>query len=189
MHRLQDILNHNQEFVENKDYTQYQAKRIQSNKVVVVSCMDTRLTEMLPKAMNLKPGDAKFIKDAGAIVSHPFGSVMRSIVVAIYELNADMVVVVGHHDCGMSSINPIKTLEKIKDRGISEEVINTLKSSGIDLENWLHGFDNVSESVKGSVEIIRKHPLIPKNVPVHGLVIDPETGKLDLVVEDQTVTA
>ena len=33
-------------------------------------------------------GDAKIIKNAGAIVAHPFGSVMRSVIVALYELNA-----------------------------------------------------------------------------------------------------
>ncbi|MGZ6525369.1 MAG: beta-class carbonic anhydrase [Tumebacillaceae bacterium] len=184
MHRLEDILNHNKEFTQNKEYIPFQAKRISDHKIVVVSCMDTRLTELLPRAMNLKAGDAKFIKDAGAIVSHPFGSVMRSVIVAIYELKADMVVVVGHHDCGMSSINPDSTLEKMKTRGISDDTINTLKNSGIKLEDWLHGFDNVEDSVRGSVEIIRNHPLVPKDVPVHGLVIDPETGRLDIVVTD-----
>lgn len=185
MNRFQQILEFNQQFVENKDYVQFQASKYDDKKVVVVSCMDTRLTQLLPQAMNLKAGKAKFIKDAGAIVAHPFGSVMRSIIVAIYELNADMVVVVGHHDCGMSSINPNATLEKIKGRGISEETIDTLKASGIDLEKWLHGFDSVEDSVRGSVDLIRKHPLMPKDVPVHGMVIDPETGKLDVVVTDE----
>jgi carbonic anhydrase len=31
--------------------------------------------------------------------------------------------------------------------------------------------------------MLRQHPLFPPDVPVHGLVIDPETGKLDLVVD------
>lgn len=37
-------------------------------------------------------------------------------------------------------------------------------------------------SVKDSVDVIKHHPLFPENVPVHGLVIDPKTGKLDLIV-------
>src|SRR5689334_16436911 len=68
-HRLEDILDFNKAFVEKNEYIPFQAKRISDHKVVVVSCMDTRLTELLPHAMNLKAGDAKFIKDAGAIVS------------------------------------------------------------------------------------------------------------------------
>ncbi|MFC9419955.1 carbonic anhydrase, partial [Bacillus mobilis] len=36
---------------------------------------------------------------------------------------------------------------------------------------------------QANVDLVRNHPLIPKDVPVHGLVIDPHTGKLDLVVD------
>jgi hypothetical protein len=39
------------------------------------------------------------------------------------------------------------------------------------------------ENVRDSTEHIRLHPLIPDNFPVHGLVIDPETGELELVVD------
>ena len=40
----------------------------------------------------------------------------------------------------------------------------------------------MEDSVVHSVNIIKNHPLLPENTPVHGLVIDPETGKLDLVI-------
>lgn len=62
--------------------------------------MDTRLVELLPRAMNMKNGDIKIVKSAGALVSHPFGSIMRSILVAVYELNADEVYVIGHMIAG-----------------------------------------------------------------------------------------
>ena len=39
------------------------------------------------------------------------------------------------------------------------------------------------DSKDNSVDIIKNHPLMPKDVPVHGLVIDPKTGKLDLIVD------
>ncbi|HLT56142.1 MAG TPA: carbonic anhydrase, partial [Bacillota bacterium] len=32
-----------------------------------------------------------------------------------------------------------------------------------------------------SVQIVREHPLLPEGIKVHGLVIDPETGKVDVV--------
>ncbi len=48
---------------------------------------------------------------------------------------------------------------------------------------WLEGFDTVEESVAHSVSMIRDHPLMADEVPVHGLVIDPVTGELDLVVD------
>ncbi|MDQ0217887.1 carbonic anhydrase [Peribacillus cavernae] len=179
---LTDILEFNDRFVQEEEFGKYQTDKYPEKKMVVLSCMDTRLVELLPKAMNLKNGDMKHVKTAGAILTDPFGSAMQSILVAIYELKADEVFVVGHHDCGMSSINPDAMLEKMTKRGISSETIKTLKNSGIDLNIWLQGFDDVSESVKNSVQTIKNHPLIPEDVPVHGLVISPETGKLDLVV-------
>ena len=51
------------------------------------------------------------------------------------------------------------------------------------MQDWLRGFDNVQDGVKESVEIIRNHPLLPRDIPVHGLIIHPETGKLDLLTD------
>lgn len=178
---LDEMIEYNKKFLENKEYEKYQTSKLPNKKLVVVSCMDTRLTELLPKAMNLRNGDAKILKTAGAVVSHPFGSIMRSIIVAIYELNAHEVCVVGHHDCGMAHVNPIATTKKMLERGISEQTLETLDYAGINIKDWLRGFDSVSESVLQSVEVIRNHPLIPKDIPVHGLVINPETGALDIV--------
>ncbi|UJF36030.1 beta-class carbonic anhydrase [Paenibacillus hexagrammi] len=181
MSLVNDILNHNNEFVENQEYKQYLTTKFPDKKMVVLTCMDTRLVELLPKAMNLSNGDAKIIKNAGAILSHPFGSIMRSIIVAVYALKADEVVVVGHYDCGMTGLNSDQVLNLAKERGISTDVIDTLQHSGIDLAGWLTGFDHVQDGVVKSVNIIRNHPLLPKNLPVHGMIINPETGKLDLV--------
>jgi carbonic anhydrase len=180
---LNEILTYNKQFVENHEYEQYETTKFPNKRMVILTCMDTRLLELLPKALNLGNGDAKLIKDAGALVSHPFGSVMRSILVAVYQLKAQEVLVIGHHDCGMSGMKPEPVIESMKERGITDETFATLSYSGIDIEQWLQGFENVNDSVAHSVDMIKHHPLLPKGVPVHGLVIDPKTGKLDLVVD------
>jgi carbonic anhydrase len=182
MNKLQEILDYNHFFVENKEYVKYRTSKEPNKKLVILSCMDTRLTELLPKALNLKNGDVKLIKNAGASIMHPFGSIIRSIVVAVYEFQADEILVVGHHGCGMSNLNVDKTLEKAVERGISPDVIATLTNAGIDIRKWLHGFNSVEESVKESVELIKHHPLMPKDIKIHGLIIDPETGKLEVIV-------
>ena len=51
--------------------------------------MDTRLTALLPAALGIKNGDVKMIKNAGGVISHPFGSVIRSLLVAIFELGVE----------------------------------------------------------------------------------------------------
>nr|WP_269448670.1 carbonic anhydrase [Metabacillus kandeliae] len=179
---LDQVLSFNESFVEQKQYEPYITSKFPNKKFVILTCMDTRLLELLPASMNVKNGDVKIIKSAGGVVSTAFGGIMRSILVAIYELGADEVFVIGHYDCGMSSIDPEKMMAKFTERGIPKDTINVLEHSGLDIKKWLKGFDDVSESVKGSVELIRNHPLVP-NIPIHGLVIDPETGRLDLVEE------
>lgn len=179
MGRIEEILLYNEAFVANKDYEPLQTTKFPDKKILILSCMDTRLTQLLPMALNLKNGDAKFIKNAGALLSHPFGSITRSIIVAIYELGVEEILVIGHYGCGMNAINADVLLEKMQARGISMDTLKTLQYAGIDIKKWLKGFDCVVESVNESVEKIRNHPLIPKDILVHGLVIDPETGKLD----------
>ncbi|MFC5467671.1 beta-class carbonic anhydrase [Cohnella suwonensis] len=183
MPNIEEILNHNREFVNNKKYEKYMTSRFPEKRMVIVTCMDARLTELLPKAMNLKNGDAKIIKNAGAIITAPFGNIMRSILVALYELNAHEVLIVGHHECGMTGIDPNEVVSHMKARGIADDVIHTLRHSGISLNRWLTGFDSVRESVENSVDIVRNHPLLPPGTPVHGLIIHPETGELEMVTE------
>ena len=109
---------------------------------------------------------------------------MRSVVVAIYALGADEVFVVGHHDCGMAVVQPTRIVEKmVREGGISRETLRTLDAAGIDVKRWLAGFASVGQSVRESVAVIRNHPLVPRRVPVSGLIIDPHTGRLELVVD------
>ncbi|AOZ91147.1 beta-class carbonic anhydrase [Paenibacillus crassostreae] len=183
MNHISEILEYNRQFVQDKEYEAYRTSKFPDKKIVVIACMDTRLTELLPKAMNFKNGDVKLIKNAGAVISQPFGSVMRSVLVAIYELQADEVFVVGHLDCGMASLNSDEMIGHIKERGVSETVLSTLENSGIKLSKWLRGFNNVNDAIIHTVNVINKHPLLPADVPVHGMVIDPENGALDLIVD------
>lgn len=187
MKLLDEILSHNKHFVESEEYQKFKTDKFPNKRLVILSCMDTRLVELLPKAMDVGNGDVKIIKTAGAVVSHPFGSTMRSILVAIYELGADEVCVVGHYDCGMASLKAENTLKKMQDRGVSRESLEMLHYAGVDFERFLQGFDCVEDSVKHSTAMIRNHPLMPKDVPVHGLVIDPKTGRLDVMVNGYDV--
>lgn len=183
MSAIQDILSFNEQFVGNREYEKYLTDKFPDKKMVIVTCMDARLTELLPKALDLRNGDAKIIKNAGAIVTQPFGNIMRSILVAIYELGAKEVLVIGHYECGMTGLNPEATIQRMLESGVTDETIRTLRNSGMHLERWLTGFDNVQDSVERSVGIISNHPLLPSTAAVHGLIIHPETGKLDLVVD------
>lgn len=183
MSNISEILEYNKEFVDSKQYEQYLTGKFPDKKMVIFTCMDTRLVELLPKSMNLRNGDVKIIKNAGAIISQPFGSVVRSVLVALYELGASEVLVIGHHGCGMTGLDSQHIIDQARQRGVEDAVLDTLENSGIKLHNWLRGFDNVYDSVLNSVKILRNHPLLPNDVPVHGMIIHPETGALEWVAD------
>ncbi|MBM7661349.1 carbonic anhydrase [Bacillus mesophilus] len=181
--RLAEIIDYNKQFVENKEYETFNTTKYPEKKMVILTCMDTRLVELLPKSMSICNGDAKIIKNAGALVSHPFGSVMRSILVAVYSLYAEEVFVIGHRDCGMTGMHATPILEKAVEAGVAAEKISALKHAGINIDAFLRGFESVEQSVRESVHTIKNHPLLPEHVLVHGLIIDPHSGELELIID------
>ena len=178
---LQDILDYNKKFVEEKKYEQYAADKYPSKKLAILTCMDTRLIELLPAALGIKNGDAKIIKNAGGVVSNPFGSVIRSLLVAIIELGVEEVMVIGHTDCGVQHIDSDMMIKHMLEHGVPQDHINLMKYCGIDFEKWLAGFDTVEDSVRETVDTIRNHPLIPDNIQISGFVMDSYTGELHTI--------
>ena len=176
---IDEILEFNKKFVANKQHETYSSTKYPNKKIAILSCMDTRLTELLPAALNFKNGDIKIIKNAGAVITHPFGSVMRSLLVAIYQLEIEEILIIGHYDCGMQGLEPAELIEKMQNRNIPKETLDLIGYSGIDINKWLKGFDNIEASVIETVNLIKKHPLVPKDIKVYGFIIDPTTGRLD----------
>jgi carbonic anhydrase len=74
-------------------------------------------------------------------------------------------------------------VQKAVARGVPTQTLDMLRRSGIDLETWLTGFKSPQDGVLQSVALIRNHPLLPPGVPVHGLIISPETGQLDVLTD------
>ena len=71
---LSEILNFNREFVAQESYIPYQTTKYPDRKLAILTCMDTRLTHLLPAAMGLKNGEVKMIKNAGGVVLAPYDS-------------------------------------------------------------------------------------------------------------------
>lgn len=98
---IDQIMEYNKKFVENKGYEPFLTSKYPDKKLAILTCMDTRLIELLPAALGIKNGDAKIIKNAGGTMVHPYGSVVRSLLVGILELGVEEVMVIGHTDCGV----------------------------------------------------------------------------------------
>ena len=176
---IDQIILYNRKFVDNKEYEPFVTDKYPSKKLAVLTCMDTRLTELLPKALGLRNGDAKIIKNAGGLVLSETDSAIRSLLVAIYELGVKEVMVVHHSTCGACHMSYGEFRPHMLERGIAEETLLDWEEKGI--EEWLEGFHDTQASVKKTVAAVVNHPLVPKDVVVRGFIIDSVTGELSEV--------
>ncbi len=181
MSKIEEILQYNRAFVEKKAYETYHTTKYPNKKIAILTCMDTRLTELLPAALNLQNGDVKMIKNAGALITNPFGSVMRSLIVAIYELGVQEILVINHYDCGMQNLDVQALVGKMTARGVDPAQLALMQYLGVDMHRWLKGFEKPDDSVRETIKTIRTHPLVPQDVAVYGFLMDPVTGRMDAV--------
>ncbi len=178
---VEGILAHNRAFVERGEYERYATDKYPDKKLAIVSCMDTRLTELLSAALGLKNGDAKIIKVAGAEVAHPFGSVMRSLLIAVCELGVEDVMIVAHTNCGAQHMSGKAMVESMRRLGVTDDRIELARHCGIDFDRWLAGFGDTENAVRASVDMVRNHPVMPPHVRVGGFIMDSTTGRLAIV--------
>ncbi len=183
MKTIEGMLEFNKEFVRERRYEEHMTSKYPDKKVAIITCMDTRLVNLLPAALGIRNGDVKMIKNAGGMVLSPFDSTVRSVIVSVYELGVEHVMVIGHTDCGVSNVSSEALEALMVERGIPQETIDMVRYCEVDLERWLQGFDSVEQSVKDSVRLLREHPLIPDDITVTGYIIDTVTGELTSVEE------
>ncbi len=50
---------------------------------------------------------------------------------------------------------------------------------------WLTGFDSPTDSVRRTVAFIRNHPLMPGDILIRGFLMDPETGAVEAVEDEE----
>lgn len=175
---IQEMLAYNKEFVANKGYEKFATSKYPDKKIAIVTCMDTRLVELLPAALGIKNGDVKMIKNAGGTITNPFDSTVRSLLVAIYELGVNEIMIIGHTGCGVQGMDALEMLHLMKERGVDEEHISLMRHCGIDLDSWLHGFEDTEAAVLETVDLVKNHPLVPKDIVVRGYIMESETGAL-----------
>ena len=75
-------------------------------------------------------------------------------------------------------------LEKMKARGIKADYIDMMRFCGVDFHSWLDGFEATEKSVRGTVDFIVRHRLIPSDGKVYGFIIDSTTVEFTRIVQE-----
>lgn len=132
-----------------------------ARKVAVLACMDARLDPA--RILGLEEGDAHVIRNAGGRAA----DALRSLVISELLLGTDTIVIIHHTDCGMLTFTDQQLHEKIKqDLQTNADAIAFLP------------FNDLEQSVRDDMAILRASPLIPDNIDIFGFIYDVKSGKL-----------
>ena len=135
-------------------------------KVAIVTCMDSRLH--VAPALGLTLGDAHILRNAGGRVTE---DMLRSLVISQQQLGTREIVVLHHTDCGAQTFQNKDFQEHLK------------RELGVDVSDQdFLPFQDVEESVREDMQLLRESPLIPEDVIISGAVYDVDTGSM-IVVE------
>jgi carbonic anhydrase len=145
---------------------------------LVVSCIDPRLTGLLEPALGLPRHRAAVIRTAGNQLSERTKEELRSIAVALFVKNAREIIIVGHTDCGMAGFSAPEVTENFRRAGIPRSAFGNE-----DLRTWFGAFPDVRANVVSSVEVLRKSAILPPGMKVHGLVMETDSGAIEVVVD------
>ncbi len=137
--------------------------------LAVVACMDTR--HNVEKVLGLRHGDAKVIRNAGNLLDD---GTLRSLVVAVHLLGVRHVAILGHTKCGMTLVGHGEF--RIARSIAATTEVSLHEAMRPNFQRWLGGFADPRENVRRSVELVRRHPLMPAGLEVLGLLYDNDSG-------------
>jgi carbonic anhydrase len=182
-----------------------QPNMLAPRKAAIVTCMDHRLNDFLGTVTK----GTFVLRNAGARVTD---DLIRSLIILYKLLGTEEIFLIQHTDCGMQKFTD-EVIEELLQESLAKatlvkncnETLDTLqKNTECQWENgrsccgkdvvvdcngidWLTINSGLFESVLEDVNKIRKHPLIPLNIPVYGFIFDVITG--DLIPVPQAMEA
>lgn len=158
-----DLLAANREFAAHHDLAGFDG--IAHAGVAMVTCMDSRIDPL--RMIGLQPGDAKILRNPGGRVTD---QALVAVVLGVTLLQVRRVLVVEHTRCAMASAPEADLLARVS------------SAAGTDA-SWmtLGAIDDQRRTIRGDVQRIVSHPLVPSGIEVGGFLYDVDTGLLEPV--------
>jgi carbonic anhydrase len=144
--------------------------------LAALTCIDTRLNRLLPDMLGIPEERFIWLRNAGNIITSPFSSTMRSLAMACAVKEAKEIAIIGHTDCLIGKTTVMGLLDRLAALGVDRSRLpeNLVEYFGL--------FGTERQNVMRAVDFVRASPLIGVKVPVHGLLIDVHTGRLEWVI-------
>ena len=144
--------------------------------VIALTCIDPRLNAFFPNALALPPEQFIWLRNAGNIITDPMSSTMRSLAMACAVKGGREIAIIGHTDCQVCRTTTVQLLDELKALGVDRSRLPE------NINEFFGMFGTELQNVIKACDIARQSPVIGPKIPVHGLLMDTETGKLEWVV-------
>ncbi len=144
--------------------------------VVALTCIDPRLNRLIPEMLGVPEEQFIWLRNAGNIITGPLSSTMRSLTLACAVKDGKEIVLIGHSDCQVGKTTMLKVTDAFRALGVDRSKLPE------NLNEYFGLFASERQNVIRGTEIVRQSPLIGAKVPVHGLLMDIHTGKLEWLV-------
>ena len=153
----------------------------QSLPLIALTCIDPRLNRFFPDILGVPEEQFIWLRNAGNIITSPLSSTMRSMALACAVKRGREIAVIGHTDCRIRQTPITALIEYFKELGVSRAALPD------NLTEFFGVFASEQQNVMRAVDHIRASPLIGPSIPVHGLMADVRTGRLEWVVNGYDV--
>ncbi|MFO1515124.1 MAG: carbonic anhydrase [Verrucomicrobiota bacterium] len=144
--------------------------------IAALTCIDVRLNPLLPNVLGIPEEHFIWLRNAGNIITSATSSTMRSLSLACAVKGAEEIAIIGHTDCQVCKTTTLQLLERLKNLGIERHVLPD------NVNEFFGMFGSERQNVIKACEIVRSSPLIGPKIPVHGLLLDIQTGRLEWLV-------
>jgi carbonic anhydrase len=149
--------------------------------VVVLTCIDPRLNRLMPEVLGIPEEQFIWLRNAGNIIFDSLSSMTRTLALACAVKGGKEIAIIGHTDCRVRKTSMVELTDRFRALGIERSRLPD------NLNEFFGLFASERQNVMRGVEFVRQSPLIGPRVPVHGLLVDTDTGKLEWIVNGYEV--
>jgi len=144
--------------------------------VIALTCIDPRLNPLIPEVLGIPEEQFIWLRNAGNIITSPLSSTMRSLALACAVKGGREIVILGHTDCKVGQTSVMQLTERLRALGVDRARLPE------NLTEYFGVFGSERQNVIRAADHVRSSPLIGPNVPVHGVLVDIRSGRLDWLV-------
>ena len=144
--------------------------------LVALTCIDVRLNPLLPEVLGVPKEQFIWLRNAGNIITGPLTSTMRSLALACVVKGGKEIAIIGHTDCQVCKTTTTELIDRFRALGVERHLLPA------NVNEFFGMFASERSNVMKAVETVRHSPLIGPKIPVHGLLVDIETGKVEWLV-------